>query len=206
MTLRWAAAEPGAVANVFLDIDRARNWDEFKRAISRFGGPGQNFVYADVDGNIGYHAGGKLPIRRDYAGDVPVDGSSGKFEWEGYIPFDELPQAWNPPDGFIVTANQNPFPADYPYRVSGSLRFALPFAADSRHAAGRRQQAEARRQSAHPERRLQRVQQISRAATGRRLWRTAKGPSQVFTDAMAMLRDMGRADGSEPRRAVDRRP
>jgi penicillin amidase len=119
MTLRWSAADPGAIQNVFLDINRARNWDEFKRAASRFGGPGQNFVYADVDGNIGYHASGKLPIRRDYAGDIPVDGTSGNYEWDGYIPFDELPQAYNPANGYVVSANQNPFPADYPRRVNG---------------------------------------------------------------------------------------
>jgi penicillin amidase len=122
MTLKWTAAEPepGMVADIFLDIDQARNWDDFKRAVARFGGPGQNFVYADVDGNIGYHASGKLPIRR-YSGDTPVDGSSGDFEWQGFIPFDELPQSWNPPGGLIVTANQNPFPAAYPYRVSGNF-------------------------------------------------------------------------------------
>lgn len=119
MTLRWVASEPGAIADIFLDIDRARNWDEFKTAIARFGGPGQNFIYADVDGNIGYHASGKLPIRHGYSGDLPVDGSSGKYEWDGYIPFDQLPQAWNPPSGYIVTANQNPFPPDYPYPVNG---------------------------------------------------------------------------------------
>jgi penicillin G amidase len=119
MTLRWSADEPGAIQDVFLDIDRARNWEEFQRAASRFGGPGQNFVYADVDGNIGYHASGKLPIRRAYTGDVPVDGASGNFEWDGFIPFDELPQTYNPPNGYIVTANQNPFPPDYPRHVNG---------------------------------------------------------------------------------------
>lgn len=124
-TLRWVAAEPGVFHDVFLDIDRARNWDEFRGALARYGGPGQNFVYADVDGNIGYQASGKLPIRHDYLGDVPVDGSSGKYEWDGYIPFDQLPRAYNPPDGFIVTANQNPFPADYPFPVSGV--FAAPY-------------------------------------------------------------------------------
>lgn len=123
--LRWVAAEPGVFRDVFLQIDRARNWDDFKRALADYGGPAQNFVYADVDGNIGYHAGGKLPIRRNYPGDVPVDGSSGDYEWDGFIPFDELPQSYNPPEGFIVTANQNPFPPNYPYRVSG--RFASPF-------------------------------------------------------------------------------
>ncbi|MDE3196302.1 MAG: penicillin acylase family protein, partial [Acidobacteriota bacterium] len=123
-SLKWAAADPSIFHNVFLDVDRARDWDEFKAAISQFGGPGQNFVYADAGGNIGYHAAGKLPIRRNYMGDVPADGSSGQFEWDGYIPFDELPQAWNPPSGYIVSANQNPFPPDYPYHVTGT--FAAP--------------------------------------------------------------------------------
>ena len=119
LALKWSAAQPGVLQAVFPELNRARNWDEFKKALSRFGGPGQNFVYADVDGNIGYHATGKLPIRRNYFGDVPVDGSTGENEWDGYIPFDELPQALNPPNGLVVTANQNPFPARYPYHVSG---------------------------------------------------------------------------------------
>ncbi len=123
LALRWTAYEPGVFQYVFLDVDRARNWEEFKRAISRFGGPAQNFVYADVDGNIGYHASGKLPIRH-YAGGAVVDGSTGKNEWDGYIPFDDLPETFNPPTGVIATANANPFPADYPYPVSGN--FAAP--------------------------------------------------------------------------------
>ena len=119
-SLRWAAAEPG-FDFPFFDLDRARNWDEFTSAIARFPGPGQNFVYADVDGNIGYHATGKLPIRLAYDGDLPVDGSTGEFEWDGFIPFEQLPASYNPPSGLIVTANQNPFPADYPYRVHGEV-------------------------------------------------------------------------------------
>ena len=73
------------------------------------------------DGNIGYHAAGKLPIRRNFYGDVPVDGSTGENEWDGYIPFDQLPQAYNPASGFVVTANQNPFPPDFPYHVGGTF-------------------------------------------------------------------------------------
>ena len=124
-SLKWAAADPSIFHNIFLDVDRARNWDEFRAALAKFGGPGQSFVYADVDGNIGYHATGKLPIRRNYMGDVPVDGTSGEFEWDGYIPFDELPQAWNPRNGYVVSANQNPFPAGYAYHVVGT--FAAPY-------------------------------------------------------------------------------
>jgi penicillin amidase len=78
-------------------------------------------VYADVDGNIGYHATGHCPIRTGYDGSVPVDGSSGQYEWTGYIPFDELPAFFNPAQGYIVTANQNPFPRDYKYAVHGAF-------------------------------------------------------------------------------------
>ncbi len=121
LTLRWTAAEPGALRNIFPEINRARNWEEFKQALSHFGGPPQNFVYADADGNIGYHAAGRLPVRRGFAGDIPVDGTSGNYEWDGYIPFDELPQTYNPASGFAITANQNPFPVGYPYQASGTF-------------------------------------------------------------------------------------
>jgi penicillin amidase len=124
ISLRWTAAEPGFLQYPVLDIDRARNWQQFTTALARWAGPGSNFVYADVDGNIGYHAAGKLPKRHGFAGDLPLDGSSGDFEWDGYIPFDQLPSAYNPPSGIIATANQNPFPADYPYPVNGT--FAPP--------------------------------------------------------------------------------
>jgi len=125
MALRWTASEPGILQYPILDIDRAHNWAEFRGALSRFPGPGSNFVYGDVDGNIGYQAAGKLPIRRGYWGDLPSDGSTGEHEWQGFIPFDEMPSVFNPPGGMIVTANQNPFPASYPYTVNGN--FAAPY-------------------------------------------------------------------------------
>lgn len=125
--LHWAAAEPAGFQFPFLDLNRARDWAEFIAAIARFPGPGQNFVYADVDGNIGYHAAGRLPIRRNCAGDLPADGEAGECEWEGFIPFEQLPQSFNPPSGMIVTANQNPFPADFRYQVAGN--FATPYRA-----------------------------------------------------------------------------
>ena len=127
LALRWTAAEPGMLQFPFIDVDRAQTWREFTSAISRLPGPGSNFVYADVDGNIGYHAAGALPRRRNYRGDVPVDGSSGNFEWDGYIPFDELPSVCNPPSGMIVSANQNTFPENFAYPVNGN--FAPPYRA-----------------------------------------------------------------------------
>jgi penicillin G amidase len=125
MVLRWTAEDPSIFQYPILDFDRAQNWQQFTAALERFPGPAQNVVYADVDGNIGYHLAGKLPKRRGYLGDLPVDGSSGEFDWDGYIPFGELPSAFNPPRGMIVTANQNPFPADYAYPVNGN--FAAPY-------------------------------------------------------------------------------
>jgi penicillin G amidase len=125
MALRWIAAEPGGVSFPILDIDRAQNWEQFTAALARFGAPGSNFVYADVDGNIGYHAAAKLPVRRKHRGDLPVDGSSGEYEWDGFVPPDQLPSAFNPPDGIVVTANQNPFPENWQYPVNGS--FAAPY-------------------------------------------------------------------------------
>ena len=97
LALRWTAAVTGQVTYPFFGIDRAQNWRQFREALRNYRGPAQNFVYADVDGNIGYQAAGMLPRRRSYQGDVPVDGSSGRFEWDGFIPFDELPTLYNPP-------------------------------------------------------------------------------------------------------------
>ncbi|MGH9672026.1 MAG: penicillin acylase family protein [Bryobacteraceae bacterium] len=125
LSLRWTAAD--ALPFPFLELNRARDWPSFRAALSRLTGPPQNFVYADVDGNIGYQAAGALPLRKNHDGDVPVDGASPDFEWTSMIPFEEMPSAYNPPEGVIVTANQNPFPPDYRYRVHGN--FAPPYRA-----------------------------------------------------------------------------
>ena len=124
--LHWIADEAGGLTFPFLDIDRAHNWNEFRAALEHYGGPGENFVYADTDGNIGYQAAGLLPIRKNCAGDVPVEGAG--CEWGGFIPFEQLPRAYNPPAGMIVSANQNPFPEDYAYPVNGN--FAAPYRAN----------------------------------------------------------------------------
>jgi len=118
-SMRWSAAE--GFGFPFLDIDRAQNWEQFRAALRSFWCPGQNFIYADRAGNIGYQGTGSFPIRRDFSGDVPLDGASGKFEWDGYIPFDQLPSVYNPASGIVATANQIPFPPGFPYTVTGSF-------------------------------------------------------------------------------------
>ena len=124
--LRWAAAEPGAYAFPFIEINRAANWADFRRALERFPGPGFNFVYADRDGNIGLQVAGRLPIRKK-PGDLPQPAGAGADEWAGSIPFAELPSYYNPPSGMLITANQNPFPQEYRYPVNGG--FAPPYRA-----------------------------------------------------------------------------
>jgi penicillin G amidase len=128
--LRWTAADrltfPG------LDVNRARSWHEFRDALRGFRGPPQNVTYADRQGNIGYQATGAMPIRPNFRGNVPIDGSSGENEWAGYVPFESLPSYSNPPNGVIATANQNPFPPDFPYPVEGS--FADPYRVNQIHA------------------------------------------------------------------------
>ncbi|MBI4873637.1 MAG: penicillin acylase family protein [Acidobacteria bacterium] len=121
LALKWVAAESGGFSFPMVDLNRASNWIEFRAALARDPGPAGNFVYADVDGNIGYQAAGRLPIRRKWRGDVPVDGASGENEWDGFIPFEELPSYLNPPSGMVVTANENPFPAAYAYEVGGNF-------------------------------------------------------------------------------------
>jgi penicillin amidase len=103
--MRWTATEPGGLANSYNWLGKAHNWKEFREAMKRVWGPGQNAVYADVEGNIGYVMAARVPVRKKGHGEVPVPGDTDDYEWTGYIPFDQLPQALNPETGLIVTAN-----------------------------------------------------------------------------------------------------
>jgi penicillin amidase len=126
-SLRWTAADATSMEFPFLALDRARNWEEFNQTLRHYSGPAQNFIYADVDGNIGYHAAGVLPNRQGCRGDVPADGATNSCQWAGAIPYDDLPQVYNPQSGIIASANQDPFPANYRYAVNGG--FAPPYRA-----------------------------------------------------------------------------
>lgn len=118
LALRWTALEPGTIVKSVMLLDKARNWDEFREALRYWDTPSQNFVYADVDGNIGYQMPGRVPIRRKGDGSVPVPGWNDEYEWDGYIPFDELPRTFNPADGYVVTANNAVVRPDFPYFIS----------------------------------------------------------------------------------------
>jgi len=114
--LQWTALDPkNTEFEAFVKINRAANWDEFKNALRSYGGAAQNFVYADTKGNIGWYAAGRIPIRRTGDGALPYDGSTDEGDWTSFIPFEELPNLYDPPEGLIITANQRTVGASYKY-------------------------------------------------------------------------------------------
>ena len=117
--LRAAWLEPG-MAPYFgsMDYMRARNWDQFRAAMNRWGAPGENQVYADTGGNVGWIPGGLTPIRPNWDGLMPVPGD-GRYEWSGFRNGDELPFEFNPSRGYVVTANENNIPPDHPAAKKG---------------------------------------------------------------------------------------
>ncbi|MGA7080840.1 MAG: penicillin acylase family protein [Terriglobales bacterium] len=115
IALRWTLQD--GMGLMFLDADSAQNWDEFRKAFSTFGAPGQNVMYADVDGHIGYQATGRVPIRAAGDGSLPVSGSDDAHEWIGWIPFDAMPHVYDPPEGILATANGRITPDGYKYSI-----------------------------------------------------------------------------------------
>ena len=128
LALRWTANDPedsGLLAS--LGINRARNWREFTRALRAHRALDQNYVYADRRGNIGYIAAGTIPVRAKGDGAAPVPGWTSEFEWIGYVPFDELPQTFNPPQGYIASSNNKVAGDNYPHLIGNN--FAAPYRA-----------------------------------------------------------------------------
>jgi len=116
IALRWTLQDGEGL--VFFDVDSAQNWDEFRKAFSAFGAPGQNVMYGDVDGHIGYQSTGRVPIRATSDGSLPVSGSDDAHEWKGWIPFDQMPHVYDPPGGILATANGRIAPDGYKYSIS----------------------------------------------------------------------------------------
>ncbi len=141
--LRWVGTEAGGAAYLgMLSGARAKNWAEFRTALSRFKVPSENMVYADTAGNIGFVVAGAAPVRKNWTGLLPAPGG-GEFEWSGYIPADQMPTSFNPVKHFLASANNNILPAGYdkiltyewglPFRVqrveellSGAKKFGVP--------------------------------------------------------------------------------
>lgn len=128
LALRWPSLDLDDTTMVaFLGLNYAANWNDFTAALQSYVAPAQNFVYADTQGNIGYYAPGRIPIRAQGDGSVPVPGQTDAHRWTGWIPFDQLPHAYNPAQGYIVTANNKAVPDAYPYFITHD--WAEPFRA-----------------------------------------------------------------------------
>jgi penicillin G amidase len=115
LALRWTALDPARIVTSILELNRATDWDSFRAALADWTVPAQNFVYADVEGHIGYALGGDIPIRAKGDGRLPVPGWTGEYEWTGMIPHAELPHVLDPEEGFVATANNRVAGDDYPY-------------------------------------------------------------------------------------------
>jgi len=129
LALRWTALDlEDRTLEAFVGINKAKNWADFLEAMKLYAGPSQNFVYADIEGNIGYIAPGEFPLRKTgHSGLAPVPGD-GNWDWQGLLPFEAWPKVLNPKEGLIVTANNRVVPKGYPYQLS--LEWAEPYRAN----------------------------------------------------------------------------
>ncbi|MEJ2758033.1 MAG: penicillin acylase family protein [Anaerolineales bacterium] len=118
IALAWTALTPSTPFEAIWGFNTAQNWDDFRTAASKFHVPAQNLMYADTAGNIGYQMPGDIPLRASGDGRLPVPGWTDDYEWTGYVPFEELPYTLNPESGYIVAANNQVPPWDYPYMIT----------------------------------------------------------------------------------------
>ena len=114
--MKWAVGDGNMLFAAVLRVNLAANWTQFREALRLWEMPGQNFVYADLEGNIGYQCTGKIPIRqKNHNGLLPVPGWTGEYEWTGMIPYEAMPYTFNPSKGFMAAANNQVVSDDYPY-------------------------------------------------------------------------------------------
>jgi len=129
LALAWTALrEDNLTFQAGVNLNRARNWEEFVAALRDFHAPQQSIVIADIEGNIGLYAPGLVPIRAAGDGRMPVPGWSGEYDWVGFVPFEALPHTFNPEVGVIMTANHKIVPDDYPYFLTHD--WAEPYRAE----------------------------------------------------------------------------
>lgn len=122
LALQSVALQPEAGFTGFSKLEEARGWDDFVLAVQQLTVPALNLVYADAKNNIGHYVSGRVPVRTVGQGQVPVPGWTGDYEWTGYIPFEQMPYALNPANGFIVSANHRIIGEDYPHYLGVSWR------------------------------------------------------------------------------------
>jgi penicillin amidase len=117
ISMRWIGADFSDEYLSFISVNKAKNWDEFKSALTSFSVPGQNFVYADKSGNIGYFCGAKIPIRPSNSTTFVFDGTNDSNDWKGFVAKNQMPMLFNPQENFIASAN-NKTVKSFPYHIS----------------------------------------------------------------------------------------
>jgi len=168
LSLRWSIYDPGSVTAPFFSVNAAADWPSMLNAFSTWGGPPQNLMYADDQGHIGYHAVGRVPVRGDVNNPSPLSPvptgatapDAATHEWAGYIPFDQLPQAFDPPDGVLATANSRvtldgyrfPITLDWmaPYRTERIYKLLEASAVKTPATGGKSSDAAPASSSSHP--------------------------------------------------------
>lgn len=123
ISMRWVGNDfSNEILSVY-QFNRARNWEEFRAACSHFTSVAQNIVYADTEGNIGLQTSAGVPIREGI-GILIYPGDTTQYDWQGNVPFEELPFSYNPENGMVSSANNRTAGPDYPYYIS--VWFDLP--------------------------------------------------------------------------------
>ncbi len=118
ISMQWTGLDNFKILESLFGLSLAYDWESFSAAVEKFGVPGQNIVYADTAGNIGWRPAVKVPIRKDGESLIPRPGNDPAYDWKGYVPFSEMPYLFNPPEGYIVTANNKSIDDTYPYYIS----------------------------------------------------------------------------------------
>ena len=117
ISMRWSGNEFSDEMLAFYKINKAKNWNEFRDAVKYFGIPGQNFVYGDAQGNIGYIMGARIPLRKSNNPTLVFDGTSSENDWKGFVPSYEIPAILNPAENFIASANNKAI-KNFKYHIS----------------------------------------------------------------------------------------
>jgi len=117
MSMRWTGFDFSDEIYSSIKLNKAKNWEDFKEALRYFTIPGQNFIYADKNNNIGYVCAAKLPIRNSNSPTLIYDGTTSSSDWQGYVSYDQMPKLFNPPQNFIASAN-NKTVKDFPFHIS----------------------------------------------------------------------------------------
>ncbi|HEX8712128.1 MAG TPA: penicillin acylase family protein, partial [Terracidiphilus sp.] len=123
IALRWTLYDSALNSIPLFQIDTASNWDEFRTALQGWCWPTQNVVFADDQGHIGYQAVGQIPIRSAGLTEEPIESNSN--QWQGYVPFDDMPSSFDPPSGFVATANSRVTTGQSKYPIT--LEWGEPF-------------------------------------------------------------------------------